>query len=255
MGTAVFLPDSPMEILLNLHDGQAGSLCSNGDSYSAEAIPGGSSSLTANSFGSRTEQNPLISSSEKRRSKDMKRGSKNVASQSKGKSKRDKKSRSTGPKEMEEKKPSTAYIHVRARRGQATDSHSLAERVRREKISERMKKLQELVPGCDKIIGKALILDEIINYVQSLQNQVEFLSLKLAEVNSILYEYGLGFDDFRRPQEIDQIGNLQTVLVPSMMESIEMQGPADGFMMQAMASSSFLLLHGEGSTIEFPQVN
>ncbi|KAI3803647.1 hypothetical protein L1987_31805 [Smallanthus sonchifolius] len=75
------------------------------------------------------------------------------------------------------------YIHVRARRGQATDSHSLAERVRREKISERMKYLQDLVPGCNKITGKAGMLDEIINYVQSLQKQVEFLSMKLATVN------------------------------------------------------------------------
>ncbi|KAM0007282.1 putative transcription factor bHLH family [Helianthus debilis subsp. tardiflorus] len=76
--------------------------------------------------------------------------------------------------------PKQEYIHVRARRGQATDSHSLAERVRREKISERMKYLQDLVPGCNKITGKAGMLDEIINYVQSLQKQVEFLSMKLA---------------------------------------------------------------------------
>ncbi|KAJ1394873.1 Myc-type, basic helix-loop-helix [Sesbania bispinosa] len=38
----------------------------------------------------------------------------------------------------------------------------------REKISERMKLLQDLVPGCNKVTGKALMLDEIINYVQSL---------------------------------------------------------------------------------------
>ncbi|XP_058183989.1 transcription factor bHLH49 [Rhododendron vialii] len=75
------------------------------------------------------------------------------------------------------------YIHIRARRGQATNSHSLAERVRREKISERMKFLQDLVPGCSKVTGKAVMLDEIINYVQSLQRQVEFLSMKLATVN------------------------------------------------------------------------
>ncbi|KAK8970453.1 Transcription factor bHLH63 [Platanthera guangdongensis] len=79
--------------------------------------------------------------------------------------------------------PKQDFIHVRARRGQATDSHSLAERVRRERISERMKYLQELVPGCDKITGKAGMLDEIINYVQSLQRQVEFLSMKLATAN------------------------------------------------------------------------
>lgn len=79
--------------------------------------------------------------------------------------------------------PNEGYVHVRARRGQATNSHSLAERVRREKISERMKFLQDLVPGCNKVTGKAVMLDEIINYVQSLQQQVEFLSMKLATVN------------------------------------------------------------------------
>ncbi|GMP31198.1 hypothetical protein CsSME_00005512 [Camellia sinensis var. sinensis] len=78
--------------------------------------------------------------------------------------------------------PKEDYVHVRAKRGQATNSHSLAERVRREKIRERMKFLQDLVPGCSKITGKAVMLDEIINYVLSLQQQVEFLSMKLATV-------------------------------------------------------------------------
>ncbi|KAK9090655.1 hypothetical protein Sjap_000124 [Stephania japonica] len=77
--------------------------------------------------------------------------------------------------------PKDEYIHVRARRGQATNSHSLAERVRREKFSERMKFLQDLVPGCSKVTGKAVMLDEIINYVQSLQRQVELLSCKNGE--------------------------------------------------------------------------
>ncbi|KAL7161909.1 hypothetical protein ACSBR2_042398 [Camellia fascicularis] len=93
-----------------------------------------------------------------------------------------------------EEAPKGGYIHVRARRGQATDSHSLAERVRREKISERMKMLQALVPGCDKVSGKALMLDEIISYVQSLQNQVEFLSMKLASVNPMFYDFGMDLD-------------------------------------------------------------
>ncbi|KAL3835034.1 hypothetical protein ACJIZ3_009770 [Penstemon smallii] len=78
------------------------------------------------------------------------------------------------------------YIHVRARRGQATDAHSLAERVRREKIGERMQVLQDLVPGCNKVTGKAVMLDEIINYVQSLQRQVEFLSMKLTTINPVM---------------------------------------------------------------------
>ncbi|KZV48393.1 basic helix-loop-helix family protein [Dorcoceras hygrometricum] len=95
--------------------------------------------------------------------------------------KRSKKCTKSGKNDTAE--PPKDYIHVRARRGQATDSHSLAERVRREKISERMKLLQDLVPGCNKVTGKALMLDEIINYVKSLQCQVEFLSMKLSSVN------------------------------------------------------------------------
>ncbi|KAG7605371.1 Transcription factor bHLH78 [Arabidopsis thaliana] len=96
------------------------------------------------------------------------------------------KSNNTKPPE-----PPKDYIHVRARRGQATDSHSLAERVRREKIGERMKLLQDLVPGCNKVTGKALMLDEIINYVQSLQRQVEFLSMKLSSVNDTRLDFNV----------------------------------------------------------------
>ncbi|XP_057777055.1 transcription factor BHLH094-like isoform X2 [Salvia miltiorrhiza] len=97
------------------------------------------------------------------------------------------------------------YIHVRARRGQATDSHSLAERARREKISERMRILQDLVPGCNKVIGKALVLDEIINYIQSLQRQVEFLSMKLEAVNARVSIDGYPSKDFSQ-QTFDSSG-------------------------------------------------
>ncbi|KAL5698905.1 hypothetical protein ACHQM5_029879 [Ranunculus cassubicifolius] len=65
---------------------------------------------------------------------------------------------------------------VRARRGQATDPHSIAERLRRERIAERMKGLQELVPNANKT-DKASMLDEIIDYVKFLQLQVKVLSM------------------------------------------------------------------------------
>lgn len=99
------------------------------------------------------------------------------------------------------KEPPKDYIHVRARRGQATDSHSLAERARREKISERMKVLQDIVPGCNKVIGKASVLDEIINYIQSLQRQVEFLSMKLEAINAHMNNATVAFPtkDFGAP--------------------------------------------------------
>ncbi|CAD6244010.1 unnamed protein product [Miscanthus lutarioriparius] len=65
---------------------------------------------------------------------------------------------------------------VRARRGQATDPHSIAERLRREKISDRMKNLQELVPNSNRT-DKASMLEEIIEYVKFLQLQVKVLSV------------------------------------------------------------------------------
>ncbi|KAK4781825.1 hypothetical protein SAY86_015927 [Trapa natans] len=121
---------------------------------------------------------------------DMKRGSRSEGDSARiadGSVKKRREGENSGDINAETKPPAEPpkdYIHVRARRGQATDSHSLAERVRREKISERMRILQDLVPGCSKVTGKALMLDEIINYVQALQHQVEFLSMKLANVNA-----------------------------------------------------------------------
>ncbi|KAK9069215.1 hypothetical protein SSX86_013331 [Deinandra increscens subsp. villosa] len=111
---------------------------------------------------------PIISKSTKRKERE-----KNVKSSAK-------KSKNVANETDSEKLP---YVHVRARRGQATDSHSLAERARREKINAKMKFLQELVPGCNKISGTAMVLDEIISHVQSLQHQVEFLSMRLAALH------------------------------------------------------------------------
>uniref|UniRef100_A0A0A9FMS0 BHLH domain-containing protein n=1 Tax=Arundo donax TaxID=35708 RepID=A0A0A9FMS0_ARUDO len=47
-----------------------------------------------------------------------------------------------------------------------------------------MKFLQDLVPGCNKMFSRALMLDEIINYVQSLQQQVEVRRCRLHLVAS-----------------------------------------------------------------------
>nr|ACN21631.1 putative basic helix-loop-helix protein BHLH4 [Lotus japonicus] len=65
---------------------------------------------------------------------------------------------------------------VRARRGQATDPHSIAERLRRERIAERIRALQELVPSVNKT-DRAVMLDEIVDYVKFLRLQVKVLSM------------------------------------------------------------------------------
>ncbi|KAL2554430.1 Transcription factor UNE12 [Forsythia ovata] len=72
--------------------------------------------------------------------------------------------------------PPAMRPRVRARRGQATDPHSIAERLRRERIAERVRALQELVPGVNKT-DRAVMVDEIVDYVKFLRLQVKVLSM------------------------------------------------------------------------------
>ncbi|KAI4334592.1 hypothetical protein L6164_019264 [Bauhinia variegata] len=65
---------------------------------------------------------------------------------------------------------------IRAKRGCATHPRSIAERVRRTKISERMRKLQDLVPNMDKQTNTADMLDLAVEYIKDLQKQVQTLS-------------------------------------------------------------------------------
>ncbi|KAL5156802.1 Transcription factor bHLH122 [Glycine soja] len=62
---------------------------------------------------------------------------------------------------------------IRAKRGCATHPRSIAERVRRTKISERMRKLQDLVPNMDKQTNTADMLDLAVDYIKDLQKQVQ----------------------------------------------------------------------------------
>ncbi|XP_062199466.1 transcription factor BC1-like isoform X2 [Phragmites australis] len=157
-------------------------------------------------------------------------------------------------KEVDEEEAPKGYIHVRARRGQATDSHSLAERVRRERISERMRVLQTLVPGCDKVTGKALILDEIINYVQSLQNQVEFLSMRIASLSPVLYGFGMDSDAFSDHTQIEGMLHQEALaMFPSVLNRAPSQAVMDPN--TSTSSPSSYEVHGGGGGISSPQDN
>ncbi|XP_051120237.1 transcription factor bHLH122-like [Andrographis paniculata] len=65
---------------------------------------------------------------------------------------------------------------LRAKRGCATHPRSIAERVRRNKISDRTRKLQELVPNMDRQTSTADMLDLAVDYIKDLQKQVQTLS-------------------------------------------------------------------------------
>ncbi|KAJ0025018.1 hypothetical protein Pint_07437 [Pistacia integerrima] len=60
--------------------------------------------------------------------------------------------------DMEKLLEDSVPCRVRAKRGCATHPRSIAERVRRTRISDRIRKLQELVPNMDKASNSSLIL-------------------------------------------------------------------------------------------------
>ncbi|KAL1553425.1 transcription factor PIF7-like isoform X2 [Salvia divinorum] len=62
-----------------------------------------------------------------------------------------------------------------ARRSRAAAIHNLSERRRRDRINEKMKALQKLVPNASKT-DKASMLDEVIEYLKQLQAQVHMMS-------------------------------------------------------------------------------
>ncbi|XP_040378513.1 transcription factor PHYTOCHROME INTERACTING FACTOR-LIKE 13-like isoform X2 [Oryza brachyantha] len=61
-----------------------------------------------------------------------------------------------------------------ARRSRAAEVHNLSERRRRDRINEKMRALQELIPHCNKT-DKASMLDEAIEYLKSLQLQLQMM--------------------------------------------------------------------------------
>ncbi|KAL0421993.1 UNVERIFIED_CONTAM: Transcription factor PIF7 [Sesamum latifolium] len=62
-----------------------------------------------------------------------------------------------------------------ARRSRAAAIHNQSERRRRDRINEKMKTLQKLVPNASKT-DKASMLDEVIEYLKQLQAQVQMMS-------------------------------------------------------------------------------
>ncbi|CAA2975023.1 transcription factor PIF4 [Olea europaea subsp. europaea] len=60
------------------------------------------------------------------------------------------------------------------RRSRAAEVHNLSERRRRDRINEKMRALQELIPHSNKS-DKASMLDEAIEYMKSLQLQVQMM--------------------------------------------------------------------------------
>ncbi|XP_057721531.1 transcription factor PIF3-like [Arachis stenosperma] len=62
------------------------------------------------------------------------------------------------------------------KRSRSAEVHNLSERRRRDRINEKMRALQDLIPNCNKV-DKASMLDEAIEYLKTLQLQVQIMSM------------------------------------------------------------------------------
>ncbi|KAK0591859.1 hypothetical protein LWI29_009272 [Acer saccharum] len=74
------------------------------------------------------------------------------------------------------KKAVHARVGSGSKRSRAAEVHNLSERKRRDRINEKMRSLQELIPNCNKV-DKASMLDEAIEYLKTLQLQVQIMSM------------------------------------------------------------------------------
>ncbi|MED6109983.1 hypothetical protein PIB30_038697 [Stylosanthes scabra] len=72
------------------------------------------------------------------------------------------------------------------RRSRAAEVHNLSERRRRDRINEKMKALQDLIPRSNKS-DKASMLDEAIEYLKSLQLQVQMMSMGCGMVPTMMF--------------------------------------------------------------------
>ncbi|KAK6120799.1 hypothetical protein DH2020_045462 [Rehmannia glutinosa] len=106
----------------------------------------------------------------------------------------------------------TVPCQIRAKRGFATHPRSIAERMRRTRISDNMKKLQDLFPNMDKQTNTADMLDLAVEYIKDLQKQVQTLTDTRA--NAFLRElHGHGSIDARNGGAVNK--NTETRLSKS----------------------------------------
>eukprot|EP01018_Ginkgo_biloba_P029494 Gb_13867 [translate_table: standard] len=85
-----------------------------------------------------------------------------------------------------------------AKRSRAAEVHNQSERRRRDRINEKMRALQDLIPHCNKS-DKASMLDEAIEYLKALQLQVQIMSMGGGmNVHPVVFPGGM--QHFQMPQ-------------------------------------------------------
>nr|CAA8287607.1 Unknown [Brassica napus]CAA8392219.1 Unknown [Brassica napus]CAA8403876.1 Unknown [Brassica napus] len=90
------------------------------------------------------------------------------------------------PSDDEEETGEEARGSTSRKRSRAAEMHNISERRRREKINEKLKALQELIPRCNKT-DKASMLEDAIEYVKSLQMQIQMMSMRGGGMMPMMY--------------------------------------------------------------------
>ncbi|KAK3124425.1 hypothetical protein QOZ80_7BG0586380 [Eleusine coracana subsp. coracana] len=101
------------------------------------------------------------------------------------------------------------------RRTRSAEVHNMSERRRRDRINEKMRALQELVPHCNKT-DKASILDEAIEYLKSLQMQVQIMwmttgvaPMMLPGAHQLMSPMGMGLNSSCMPPTTQVLSQMQ----------------------------------------------
>ncbi|KAJ7518242.1 hypothetical protein O6H91_21G060900 [Diphasiastrum complanatum] len=112
----------------------------------------------------------------------------------------------------------------RGRRSRAAEVHNLSERRRRDRINEKMRALQDLIPNSNKT-DKASMLEEVIEYIKMLQLQLQMMSIRS----------GISISPVLIPARLQRLQPHQMQHVPQMAMGI---GTAGFGMIDTVASTS-----------------
>lgn len=93
--------------------------------------------------------------------------------------------------EQEEALMNRPPARTSSKRSRAAEVHNLSEKRRRQRINEKMKALQKLIPNSNKT-DKASMLDEAIEYLKQLQVQVQMLTMRNGSSLHPFYLQGVG---------------------------------------------------------------
>ncbi|BAT80818.1 hypothetical protein LR48_Vigan07g029800 [Vigna angularis] len=116
-------------------------------------------------------------------------------------------------------------LSQRSRRSRAAEVHNLSERRRRDRINDKMRALQQLIPNSNKT-DKASMLEEAIEYLKSLQFQLQVMCMgagmtpvMFPGIQHYMSQMGMGIGgpslpSIHNPMQLPKVGQAMSVTQP-----------------------------------------